>query len=161
MPDTNDVGMPLHFSCLLSRKLAPWWTFSNLVRLLSTLSDKFLWSWKIAYRCAYISTETFKSWGLKIPENQFELCHCRHTFQLNVDGFGKERKEEKCQETIKIKGEIPQWHFKNGRQTSRCAYDILLYENMMRVSTFITRQIKWTATLWNSWSDFWKVINCN
>ena len=47
--------------------------------------------------------------SLEIPENQFEICHCRHTFQLNVDGFGKGEKGKKMPTNYQNKGEFSQW----------------------------------------------------
>lgn len=106
-----------------SRKLAPGETATEtFVRL----SDKFLW--EIAHHTAAISTEQPRTF-LRL---NFGLCHCMKAFRLNVDGFLLRRG---CHKAIKAGGERERERDEtNGRQASRCAYDILLYENMMRVS---------------------------
>jgi hypothetical protein len=87
-------------------------------------------------------------------------CHCSNTFQLNADGFLEEGKmpwnyQNKMKKSLSMGWDMGMlWLFKNGRQAPCCAYDILLYENMMRVSyseplSSEGKQTE-TASLWNA-----------
>lgn len=149
MSDVNDAC-----SCWQSGgKLAPVKKYS------ARLSDNFLWKLHITVlksRHKYLRNIFRVVQAKEFLRINLGSCHCRNTFQLTFDGFNEEVSKE-MPWNHQNKREKSQWDetwaccfgFKNGRQASRCAYDILLYEIMMRISHFnlYQRNERWTGSL--------------